>query len=61
MLSGYTESIMVDKSYQGKGIGKTATALMIEGMIETLNVDKIVVGYHPENKGAHHLFQSGIC
>lgn len=50
--------IMVDKSYQGKGIGKTATALMIEGMIETLDVDKIVVGYHPENKGAHHLYSS---
>jgi diamine N-acetyltransferase len=50
--------IMVDKSYQGKGIGKTATALMIEGMIETLDVERIVVGYHPENKGAHHLYSS---
>ncbi|MGG1632849.1 GNAT family N-acetyltransferase [Rossellomorea sp. NRS-1567] len=50
--------IMVDKSYQGKGIGKEATALMIEGMVETLAADKIVVGYHPENKGAHHLYTS---
>ncbi|MHA7138898.1 GNAT family N-acetyltransferase [Rossellomorea arthrocnemi] len=50
--------IMVDKSYQGKGIGKAATALMIEGMVETLAADKIVVGYHPENTGAHHLYTS---
>lgn len=50
--------IMVDKSYQGKGIGKAATALMIEEMIETLDADKIVVGYHPTNKEAHHLYSS---
>ncbi|MGF3102868.1 GNAT family N-acetyltransferase [Rossellomorea sp. DUT-2] len=50
--------IMVDKNYQGKGIGKAATALMIEGMVDTLAADKIVVGYHPKNEGAHHLYTS---
>jgi diamine N-acetyltransferase len=50
--------IMVDKSYQGKGIGKAATDLMITEMIETLDINRIVVGYHPDNRGAHHLYAS---
>lgn len=50
--------IMVDKEHQGKGIGKTATILMIEDLVKTFNADKIAVGYHPENTGAHALYQS---
>lgn len=50
--------IMVDKGFQGKGIGKAATELMILEMKESFDVDRIVVGYHPDNKGAHRLYAS---
>lgn len=58
-LNGYwVYRIMVDKDFQGKGIGKAATNLMISEMAKLPNASKIVVGYHPENKGAHHLYSS---
>lgn len=58
-LDGYwVYRIMVDKGYQGKGIGKAATKLMISEMAKLPNAKKIVVGYHPENLGAHHLYSS---
>ncbi|PFG06407.1 GNAT family N-acetyltransferase [Bacillus sp. es.034] len=50
--------IMVDKNYQGKGIGKAATDLMIHEMMETYGIHRIVVGYHPDNQGAHSLYES---
>lgn len=50
--------IMVDKDYQGKGIGKAATKLMISERAKQPNIKKLVVGYHPENKGAHNLYAS---
>ncbi|WP_155592201.1 GNAT family N-acetyltransferase [Lysinibacillus cavernae] len=58
-LDGYwVYRIMVDKEYQGKGIGKAATKLMISEMAKLPNSKKIVVGYHPENLGAHNLYSS---
>jgi diamine N-acetyltransferase len=58
-LDGYwVYRIMVDKEYQGKGIGKAATKLMISEMAKLPNAKKIVVGYHPENFGAHNLYSS---
>lgn len=58
-LDGYwLYRIMVDKNFQGKGVGKAATNLMIEEIIKLPNANKIVVGYHPENKGAHNLYSS---
>jgi diamine N-acetyltransferase len=50
--------IMVDKSFQGKGIGKAATEQMIAEMQKLPDVKKIVVGYHPDNTGAHQLYAS---
>lgn len=50
--------IMVDKEFQGKGIGKAATILMIAEMVKLPNVQKIIVGYHPENLSAHNLYSS---
>jgi diamine N-acetyltransferase len=50
--------IMVDKEFQGKGIGKAATKLMISEMAKLPNAKKIVVGYRPENLGAHNLYSS---
>ena len=49
--------LMVDKDFQGKGIGKAALELMISEMVKTLGAKRIVVGYHPENKGAHALYR----
>lgn len=58
-LDGYwVYRIMVDKEYQGKGIGKAATKLMISEMTKLPNSKKIIVGYHPENLGAHNLYSS---
>jgi len=58
-LDGYwVYRIMVDKKFQGMGIGKAATKLMISEMEKLPNVKKIIVGYHPENLGAHHLYSS---
>lgn len=58
-LDGYwVYRIMTDKEFQGKGIGKAATKLMILEMAKLPNAQKIVVGYHPENKGAHNLYSS---
>lgn len=58
-LDGYwVYRIMVDKEFQGKGIGKAATKLMISEMVKLPNFKKIVVGYHPENLGAHNLYSS---
>lgn len=58
-LDGYwVYRIMVDKQFQGKGIGKAATKLMISEMAISLNAKKIVVGYHPNNLGAHNLYAS---
>ncbi|WP_338653267.1 GNAT family N-acetyltransferase [Sporosarcina psychrophila] len=58
-LDGYwAYRIMVDKQFQGKGIGKAATKLMMSEMAISLNAKKIVVGYHPNNLGAHNLYAS---
>ncbi|WP_462406558.1 GNAT family N-acetyltransferase [Gracilibacillus sp. Marseille-QA3620] len=58
-LDGYwIYRIMVDKEYQGKGIGKAATKLMISEMAKLPNARKIIVGYHPDNTEAHNLYSS---
>ncbi|UTT43117.1 GNAT family N-acetyltransferase [Exiguobacterium aurantiacum] len=49
--------IMVDHAQQGKGIGRQATELMLEEMGQ-LGTEPIVVGYHPDNTGAHRLYES---
>ncbi|EQB34711.1 hypothetical protein M948_20195 [Virgibacillus sp. CM-4] len=56
-LDGYwIFRIMVDENFQGKGIGKAATKLMISEMSKLPDAEKIVVGYHPENQEANHLY-----
>ncbi|ASK64157.1 N-acetyltransferase [Virgibacillus phasianinus] len=58
-LDGYwVFRIMVDENFQGKGIGKAATKLMIAEMSKLPDAKKIVVGYHPENQEAHYLYAS---
>lgn len=58
-LDGYwIYRIMVDKQYQGQGIGKAAAAHMIAQMAALPDAKKIVVGYRPENEGAHRLYAS---
>lgn len=56
-LDGYwIYRIMIDKNYQNQGIGKIATQLMIDEMVKLPDINRIVVGYHPENLGAHNLY-----
>lgn len=58
-LDGYwIYRIMVDQKFQHQGIGKIATQLMIDEIATLSDAQKIVVGYHPENIGAHKLYSS---
>lgn len=58
-LDGYwIYRIMVDKDYQGQGIGKMATKLMMSEIAKLPNAKRIVVGYYPENVNAHKLYAS---
>ncbi|KAB7663021.1 GNAT family N-acetyltransferase [Bacillus sp. B1-b2] len=58
-LDGYwIYRIMVDKHFQGSGVGKKATKLMLNQMKQLPNIRKVVVGYHPDNVGAHYLYDS---
>ncbi|MGD6941445.1 GNAT family N-acetyltransferase [Cytobacillus gottheilii] len=58
-LDGYwIYRIMIDHRFQGKGIGKDASSIMISKMSNLPNAKKLVVGYHPENLGAHGLYES---
>lgn len=58
-LNGYwIYRIMIDKNYQGKGIGKKATSLMISEIAKLPHAKKVIVGYRPENVGAHYLYAS---
>ncbi|MFC5772857.1 GNAT family N-acetyltransferase [Ectobacillus antri] len=58
-LDGYwVYRIMIDKRFQGRGIGKVAAKLMLAEIAALPNARKIVVGYHPTNEGAHHLYKS---
>lgn len=38
------------------GIGKAATKLLISKMAKLPNAKKNIVGYHPNNMGAHNLY-----
>ncbi|MFP4364693.1 MAG: GNAT family N-acetyltransferase [Spirochaetia bacterium] len=57
-LDGYwIYRIMIDKEHQRKGIGKAATEAMIQEMAQIPGCNRIVVGYHHENLGAHNLYK----
>ncbi|PAD34709.1 GNAT family N-acetyltransferase [Terribacillus saccharophilus] len=58
-LEGYwIYRIMIDKNYQGKGIAKLAVQLLISRIAELPDANKVIVGYHPDNQAAHHLYTS---
>ncbi|QPA54277.1 GNAT family N-acetyltransferase [Lysinibacillus sphaericus] len=58
-LGGYwIYRIMIDRHFQGKGIGKEATKQIINEIAKLPDATKVIVGYHPENKAAHHLYAS---
>lgn len=50
--------IMIGKQFQGKGIGKKATSLLLKEMAASITGKKVAVGYRPENQAAHHLYAS---
>lgn len=50
--------IMIDKKYQGKGLGRAATLMMIDLMKALPECQSIAVGYHTTNEGAHKLYKS---
>jgi diamine N-acetyltransferase len=51
--------LMVDKNYQGMGIGASAVNLIVKE-IKTNNsscIPFIMIGYHPENEGARYTYK----
>ncbi|SDC41626.1 diamine N-acetyltransferase [Terribacillus halophilus] len=49
---------MIDENYQGRGIARLAVQLMISEIAKLPDGAKVVVGYHSNNKAAHHLYAS---
>ena len=51
--------LMVDKGFQGRGIGVHAIKLVIEEIrrMNDLNIPLIMIGYHPENLAAKFAYQ----
>lgn len=47
---------MVDRRYQGQGIGRTAIRLLIERIAAEPDCRSIIVGYHPENEAAERFY-----
>ncbi|WP_034801086.1 GNAT family N-acetyltransferase [Exiguobacterium oxidotolerans] len=57
-LDGYwIYRLMVDRRHQGSGIGQEAIGLLLEEMRQLPAATCIVVGYHPDNHVAHHLYE----
>lgn len=52
--------LMVDGSYQGKGIGKVAIKLIIEEVkkLNHLNIPYIMIGYNPDNEAARIAYRN---
>lgn len=51
--------LMIDKEYQGKGIGIQAILLIIEKMrsINEKNIPLIMIGYNPKNLSAKLVYK----
>ena len=49
--------ILIDKSFQGKGCGKEATRLILRYAFKTLNLHRVYLGVHENNKKAINLYQ----
>ena len=51
--------IMVDKNHQGKGFGVNTVHEVIQDIKKsnTTNIPFIMIGYHPENKGAKYTYR----
>ncbi len=49
--------ILIDKSFQGKGYGEEATRLILQYAFKTLNLHRVYLGVHENNKKAINLYQ----
>lgn len=49
---------MVDKKYQGKGIGRAALTLAIDVISQTAGVEEIEICYNPENPVAGNFYST---
>ena len=50
--------LMVDKNHQGKGYGKTALKMAIEGFKKTIKITEVKTSLVPGNDGAGGLYKS---
>ncbi|MGX4668693.1 GNAT family N-acetyltransferase [Cerasibacillus sp. JNUCC 74] len=51
--------LMIDATYQGKGLGAQAVQLIIEELRQNkqANIPYVMIGYHPENLAAKFVYQ----
>ncbi|MFE7061004.1 GNAT family N-acetyltransferase [Sutcliffiella sp. NPDC057660] len=51
--------LMVDKKYQGRGVGKQAIGKILEDINanNTGGIPCVILGFHPENKVAKHVYE----
>lgn len=51
--------LMVDKKYQGRGVGKQAIGEIIEDIKanNTSGIPCVILGFHPENKVARNVYE----
>lgn len=50
--------LVIDKSFQGAGIGKRALELMLEILIKEHKATEVLIVYEKSNKAAHHLYST---
>lgn len=56
--SWWVERLMIDKVWQGKGIGRQALLLFLEEFKQSTEVKDIRIGVEPDNDGAISLYES---
>jgi RimJ/RimL family protein N-acetyltransferase len=49
--------ILIDKSFQGKGYGEEASRLILRYGFKTLNIHRVYLGVHENNKKAINLYK----
>jgi len=52
----FINRLMVDATYQHKGIGRTAMEQLLAQLVASPDCQEIGISYHPENSSARHLY-----
>lgn len=50
--------LVIDKAFQGTGIGKRALELMLDILLKERKASEVLIVYNKANKAAHHLYSA---